>query len=152
MGIDKAKMGVSRRAALQRAGLFGIFASLPATSVAGEASLAEFVAKQGELSRQDETQDSEARPKLSDEEIERLNSDEVQKDLVKGVGMTDAEADCWLAAAKVAGLFFELPELHPMDQQEIASAVHIIQNKLLSRPTYREYLAAAKRAYGDREK
>ena len=40
--------------------------------------------------------------------------------------------------------FFNLPELHPMDRQEVASAIHILQNKLLSRPTYRKYIEAAK--------
>lgn len=68
-----------------------------------------------------------------------------EKDRVKAVGMTDGEADCWLAAAEAAGKFFALPELHPMDKQEVASAIHIIQNKLLSRPTYRKYLEEAKK-------
>ncbi len=60
--------------------------------------------------------------------------------------MTEREADCWELAAKTAGAFFDLPELHPMDKQEIASAIHIVQNKLLSRPTYRAYLEKAKAA------
>ena len=61
-----------------------------------------------------------------------------------GAGMTEAEAECWSLAAKAAGAFFALPELHPMDKQEIAQAIHIVQNKLLSRPTYRKYLELAK--------
>lgn len=63
---------------------------------------------------------------------------------VLAAGMTEQEADCWEWTAKAAGAFFELPELHPMDASEVASAIHIIQNKLLSRPTYRNYLAAHK--------
>ncbi len=60
------------------------------------------------------------------------------------VGMTEDEADCWVIAAKLAGKFFDLPELHPMDKQEVATAIHVIQNKLLGRPSYRRYLGPAK--------
>lgn len=59
---------------------------------------------------------------------------------VIAAGMTEAEADCWAMAAELAGKFFALPELHPMDKQEIATAIHVIQHRLLSRPTYRKYL------------
>lgn len=59
-------------------------------------------------------------------------------------GMTEAEADCWEAIAKAAGKFFDLPKLHPMDDQEVAQAIHVVQNKLLGRPTYRKYLEIAK--------
>jgi hypothetical protein len=59
-------------------------------------------------------------------------------------GMTEAEADCWEAVAKAAGKFFELPKIHPMDDHEVAHAIHIIQHKLLSRPVYRKYLELAK--------
>jgi hypothetical protein len=62
------------------------------------------------------------------------------RDCVLAAGMTEAEADCWEAAAAAAGKFFALPEMHPMDRQEVASAIHVVQNKLLSRPTYRKYL------------
>lgn len=70
------------------------------------------------------------------------------RDFVIGAGMTEQEADCWAAIADAAGKFFDLPEMHPMDRQEIASAIHIVQNKLLSRPTYRKYLELAKAARG----
>lgn len=63
---------------------------------------------------------------------------------VMGAGLTAEEADCWRLAAETAGAFFALPELHPMDRQEVATAVHVIQNKLLGRPTYRRYLELAK--------
>lgn len=75
-----------------------------------------------------------------DPELER------DREFVLGAGMTPAEADCWAAAAKCAGFFFELPELHPMDRQEVATAIHVVQNKLLSRVTYRKYLELAKAA------
>lgn len=68
------------------------------------------------------------------------------REFVLAVGMTPEEADCWAAAAEAAGKFFALSELHPMDKQEVASAIHILQNKLLSRPTYRKYLELAKAA------
>ena len=61
-------------------------------------------------------------------------------------GLTDAEADCWAAAADAAGKFFALPKLHVMDDHEVAHAIHVIQNKLLARPTYRKYLELAKAA------
>jgi hypothetical protein len=51
-------------------------------------------------------------------------------------GMTEAEADSWEALAEAAGNFFRLPRLHPTDADEVAQAVHIIEYKLLSRPTY----------------
>ena len=61
--------------------------------------------------------------------------------------MTEAEADCWELAAELAGKLFELPLLHPMDKQEIATAIHVIQHRLLSRPTYRKYKDAVKEFY-----
>jgi len=64
-------------------------------------------------------------------------------------GLTEGEADCWELAARTAGAFFALPELHPMDKQEVANAIHVIQNKLLSRPTYRTYLETARKARGE---
>jgi hypothetical protein len=70
-----------------------------------------------------------------DEAAER----KLDRDCVLASGMTEAEADCWELAAKLAGKFFELPEMHPMDKQEVATAIHVIQYKLLSRPTYRKY-------------
>lgn len=75
------------------------------------------------------------------------DGDEVPKserERVMAVGMTEGEADCWMAAADLAGKFFDLPELHPMDKHEVTLAIHLIQNKLLSRPTYRRYLGPAR--------
>jgi hypothetical protein len=63
---------------------------------------------------------------------------------VIAAGMTEAEADCWAVVADAAGKFFALPKLHPMDDHEVAHAIHVIQNKLLGRPTYRKYLETAK--------
>lgn len=81
-------------------------------------------------------------PKQDDE------PEDLDRKAVMEAGMTDAEADCWKKTANCAGAFFNLPELHPMDQEEVANAIHIIQNKLLSRPTYRAYLAKAKELRG----
>jgi hypothetical protein len=77
--------------------------------------------------------DSPRKPAMTDRQI------------VISCGMTEDEADCWVLTAKAAGKFFELPKLHPMDAQEVATAIHVIQNKLLSRPTYRKYLETAKK-------
>jgi hypothetical protein len=68
------------------------------------------------------------------------------RDRVIACGMTEAEADCWELIAKAAGKFFELPKLHPMDEHEVAHAIHVVQNKLLARPVYRKYLDLAKGA------
>ena len=75
---------------------------------------------------------------------DKLKIPKEERGRVTAVGMTEAEADCWELAANLAGKFFSLPELHPMDRQEIATAIHVVQNKLLSRPTYRKYLEIAK--------
>ncbi|MFO0846031.1 MAG: hypothetical protein U0797_27220 [Gemmataceae bacterium] len=77
------------------------------------------------------------------DEVPRKKTD---RDFVLEAGLTPAEADCWALAAKLAGGFFDLPKMHPMDAQEVAMAIHVIQNKLLSRPTYRKYLENAKAA------
>jgi hypothetical protein len=63
-----------------------------------------------------------------------------EKQRVMACGLTESEADCWEQTAKAAGAFFDLPKLHPMDDHEVAQAIHIIQHKLLSRPAYRQYL------------
>ena len=70
--------------------------------------------------------------------------EKTERQHVLGCGFTEAEADCWILVAKAAGSFFELPKLHPMDEHEVAHAIHVIQNKLLSRPTYRRYKGLAK--------
>ncbi len=70
---------------------------------------------------------------------------------VMEAGMTREEADCWLKTAEAAGAFFKLPRLHPTDAQEVAQAIHVIQNKLLGRPTYRKYLKLAKAAHEKRK-
>src|SRR5688572_16074657 len=65
--------------------------------------------------------------------------EKADRERVIAAGMTEAEADCWVLVAKAVGKFSGLPKLHPMDEHEVAVAVHVIQNKLLSRPTYRKY-------------
>ena len=47
---------------------------------------------------------------------------------------------------------WQLPELHPTDRPEVATAIHVLQNKLLARPTYRKYLEEAKAGYEKRKK
>jgi hypothetical protein len=86
-------------------------------------------------------------PTAADAQITTERSEEEKKlDRLRVIacGMTDAEADCWETVGEAAGKFFRLPKLHPSDQEEVAQAIHIIQNKLLSRPTYRKYLELAR--------
>lgn len=71
--------------------------------------------------------------------------EQADRQRVLACGLTDAEADCWELAGKLAGKFFGLPKLHPMDDHEVAHAIHVIQHKLLSRPTYRKYLELARK-------
>jgi hypothetical protein len=56
--------------------------------------------------------------------------------LVK-LGMTEAELDVWYALASVAGTMLELPELCPMQREEIAHDFHKLQSRLLARPVFR---------------
>lgn len=80
-----------------------------------------------------------AQPAPGPEEERRID-----RKAVLASGLTEAEADCWVLAADLAGKLFGLPQLHPMDKQEIADAIHVIQYRLLSRPTYRKYKDAVK--------
>ena len=104
-----------------RRGLFG------AAAVAGAVALTGFNSASG-----------------ADEKPKGKVDDAVEKKRIMEAGLTDAEADCWIAASSAAGLFFALPKLHPMDDQEVASAIHILQHKLLGRQVYRKYLEIAK--------
>lgn len=91
-----------------------------------------------------------AGPGESQEQTDQKSADETY---VIAAGMTDDEAKSWRLIAEAAAAFFALPEIHSMDKHEVASAVHVIQNKLLSRPTYRKYLEIAKAgAKGKEEK
>jgi hypothetical protein len=69
----------------------------------------------------------------------RAQERQVDRECVIAAGLTDDEADCWVLVAQAAGKALALPELHPMERQELTSAFHVIQNRLLSRPTYRKY-------------
>lgn len=70
---------------------------------------------------------------------------ETDRDFVIAAGMTTDEAGCWELIAKAAGKVFKLTKRRPKDAQEVASAIHLVQDKLLARPTYRKYLEIAKR-------
>ena len=63
-----------------------------------------------------------------------------EREKVMALGFTEDEAMCWELVARAAAQFFELPQLHPSDAPEVAEAIHIVQNKLMSRPTYRLYV------------
>ncbi|MFN3192424.1 MAG: hypothetical protein ACE361_18070 [Aureliella sp.] len=105
----------------------------------------------GSLASQVQAQDGADVSKTDEKETKKPSEKEavtgsVDRSAVLEAGMTEQEADCWRKIADAAGAFFQLPEMHPMDATEVASAVHVIQNKLLGRPTYRAYLAAHKAA------
>lgn len=53
------------------------------------------------------------------------------------LGMSEAELDVWHALAPVAGAMLELPELYPMQREEIAHDFHKLQSRLLARPVFR---------------
>ena len=78
-----------------------------------------------------------AAPAAADDRAKEVGPEERER--VRKIWMTEEEADCWVLAANLAGRFFALPKMHPMDAQEVATAIHVIQNKLLSRPTYRRF-------------
>ena len=80
----------------------------------------------------------------SDSNQQEQDKIKTDKECVMEAGMTDAEAKCWALTAEAAGAFFALPTLHTEDAKEVSAAIHVIQNKLLSRPTYRKYLEIAK--------
>jgi hypothetical protein len=52
-------------------------------------------------------------------------------------GMTQEEIRIWNALAGVAGATLELPVLHPMEREEVASDFHRLQLRLLARPGLR---------------
>ena len=76
---------------------------------------------------------------------ERDEERKLDRACVLASGMTEAEADCWELAGELAGKLLHLPELHPMDRQEMSQVIHVIQYRLLSRPTYRKYKEAHKK-------
>jgi hypothetical protein len=90
------------------------------------------------------TSDKSTRRKKMKSAAAARTEQEQDRQRVLECGMTDAEADCWELVARAAGAFFQLPDLHPMDDHEVTQAIHVVQGKLLSRPTYRKYLALAK--------
>jgi hypothetical protein len=74
------------------------------------------------------------------------------RERIEAVGFTEEEADCWELAAALAGKFFALPPVHSsefarnqkeMANHEVAHTMHVIQDKLLARPAYRQYLKLA---------
>ncbi|HEX5271426.1 MAG TPA: hypothetical protein VFW33_13100 [Gemmataceae bacterium] len=83
-------------------------------------------------------------PAPADEKPKAELDEKAERKRVIDCGMTEAEADCWVLIALAAGKFFELPKLHPMDDHEVAQAIHVVQHKLLSRPVYRKYKGLAK--------
>jgi len=63
-----------------------------------------------------------------------------ERERAMACGMTAEEAECWELTVSLARHWFALPNLHEANDHEVVHAIHVIQNKLLSRPTYRQYL------------
>jgi hypothetical protein len=123
--------GMDRRLAVQQAAGWGLFAGLSGSAVAVVPQEAERPSNPAALADESDSQSGDA--------IENRD-----RECVLAAGMTPEEADCWKLAAELAGKFFALPELHPSDQPDIANAIHVVQHRLLSRPTYRAYHEAHK--------
>jgi hypothetical protein len=71
--------------------------------------------------------------------------DPMDRERIMAAGMTAEEADAWELTAKLVGKLFQLPKLHVMDDHELTHAIHVLQYRLLSRPTYRRYLELSKK-------
>jgi hypothetical protein len=63
-----------------------------------------------------------------------------ERERAMACGMIAEEAECWELTVSLARRWFALPNLHESDDPEVVHAIHVVQNKLLSRPTYRQYL------------
>ena len=79
-------------------------------------------------------------------------SDEVAEQMraVRAAGFTSEETECWNLCADLAGKYASLERIHATDAQhqadwhEVAHAIHVVQTRLLARPTYRKYVEAIK--------
>lgn len=79
-------------------------------------------------------------------------ADSPDRRAILAAGLTAEEAECWRLTAAAAGAFFALKDQHPSEKAEVTAAIHIVQNILLSRPTYRKYLEAHKAMEEERKK
>jgi hypothetical protein len=71
-------------------------------------------------------------------------TDTPDRQAIMAAGLTAEEAECWRLTAAAAGAFFALKDQHPSEKAEVTAAIHIVQNILLSRPTYRKYIETHK--------
>ena len=63
-------------------------------------------------------------------------------------GMTDDEVRAMSLTVDCANEIFDLPKLHPMDDEEFCHAIHVVQEKLLARPSMRAMQGAAEKGHG----
>ncbi len=61
------------------------------------------------------------------------------RDLLIEAGLSELEADVIVATAEVWNKFFLLPIMHESDRREVEFALHVIQEKVFSRPIYDKY-------------
>ena len=65
------------------------------------------------------------------------------RDFEKIPMLTDDENAALAVSAELASAFYSLPVLHPLDQPEFTTAIHVIQNMILSRAAYRQHKETA---------
>ncbi|OLF05977.1 hypothetical protein BLA60_33515 [Actinophytocola xinjiangensis] len=63
------------------------------------------------------------------------------RERVINVGFTDAEADAWLHLNRGIAAMLALPVIHPSYNAEVVVLAHGLQEKLMMRPSYRDYVA-----------
>lgn len=73
-------------------------------------------------------------------------ADNADRQRIIAAGLTKDEADCRELTGQLAGTLLNLPQLHVMDDHKISHAIHVIQYRILARPTYRKYLEIAKKS------
>src|SRR5690606_13468361 len=118
--VNMDTIDVSRREALLRASLAGAaFAGgLAAAAAAQEAPTPD---PRGETPAPtpDEAGDAAGDAAAGATEEEFLAKDRAR---IRACGLTEAEAECWELAARLAGAFFALPELHRSDERRAGKA------------------------------
>lgn len=120
---------MTRRAALRSAGVAGLTA-------AG-------VAAPGIAAADDKPQPKPAPPVPPGPGPARWTEFELKdRRAVLAAGLSEAEADAWLLMNRAGAKLLALPSQHPSDLPDMVDAIHVIQNKLLARASYRKYLDA----------
>jgi excisionase family DNA binding protein len=89
--------------------------------------------------REDEWTDSAPVPAPQSQEGAVQGRQQRERGLALACGLTEPEADCWIAVEEVARRFVVLPVLHDMDAKEVLRVLAFIRSKLMARPAQRRY-------------